>query len=146
MQVDYEDEDLRRLAYEPDHRTTRWAPNVTKAYRRRIQQLHAAVTDQDLRALKSLHLEKLKGDRAGTWSIRIDTQYRLILRFQTQDGGRIAIVVKPLTTTEGLIAMAPELIEAFLLGIFFPRSLKHVIGPRTTSPKFSDARRSSFRR
>lgn len=94
MQVDYEDEDLRSLAYEPDHRTSRWAPNVTKAYRRRIQQLHAAATDQDLRALKSLHLEKLKGDRAGTWSVRIDTQYRLILRFQTQDGGRLAIVVE----------------------------------------------------
>lgn len=94
MRVEYEEEDLRGLAYDPCHRTSRWAPNVTKAYRRRIQQLHAAVTEQDLRALKSLHLEKLKGDRAGTWSIRIDMQYRLILRFETAADGRIAIVVE----------------------------------------------------
>ncbi|MCC3278413.1 type II toxin-antitoxin system RelE/ParE family toxin [Arthrobacter sp. zg-Y40] len=94
MQVDYEDEDLRSLAYIPDHRTSRWAPNVTKAYRRRIQQLHAAANDQDLRALKSLHLEKLKGDRDGTWSIRIDQKYRLILRFETNDGGRAAVVIE----------------------------------------------------
>lgn len=94
MQVEYEDNDLELLACDPNYRTSRWSPNVTKAYRRRIQQLHAAVDDQALRALKSLHLEKLKGDRDGTWSIRIDMQYRLILRFQTQDSGRIAFVVE----------------------------------------------------
>lgn len=94
MRVEYEDEDVRSLAYDPRHRTSRWSPNVMRAFRRRIQQLDAAVTEQDLRALKSLHLEKLKGDRSGTWSIQIDLQYRLILRFETSDDGRVVIVVE----------------------------------------------------
>lgn len=97
MRLEYEDEELRCLAYDPHHRTSRWAPSVTTAYRRRIQQLQAAPTDQVLRSLKSLHLEKMKGDRAGTWSIRIDMKYRLILRFQTAEDGRIAIVIEAVT-------------------------------------------------
>lgn len=94
MHVDYEDEELELLAYVSTHYTSRWSPNVTKAYRRRIQQLEAAANEQDLRALKALHLEKLKGDREGTYSIRIDLQYRLILRFETLDDARLAIVVE----------------------------------------------------
>lgn len=94
MHVEYMDDELRLLACDPTLRTSKWAPNVTKAYRRRIQQLHAAVDERDLRALKSLHLEKLKGDRNGTWSLRIDMQYRLILRFRTEESGRIAIVIE----------------------------------------------------
>lgn len=94
MLLEYEDKNLELLAYDPTHKTSKWSPNVTKAYRRRIQQLHAAVDEQDLRTLRSLHLEKLKGNRAGTWSIRIDMQYRLILRFHTRDGGRIAVIIE----------------------------------------------------
>lgn len=94
MQVDYDDEDLRRIAQEPGHRTSRWTSDVTKGYRRRIQQLHAVVADQDLRASRSLHLEKLNGDRAGKWSIRIDSQHELIFRFQTQDGGQTSIILE----------------------------------------------------
>lgn len=94
MRVEYEDEEFRRLAFDPHHRTSRWVPDVTTAYRRRIQQLQAAPTDQAVRSLKSLQFEKLNGDRDGTWSIRIDMNYRLILRFQTAEDGRIAIVVE----------------------------------------------------
>lgn len=94
MRLEYEDEELRCLAYDPRYRTSRWAPDVTRAYRRRLQQLQAAPTDQALRSLKSLHLEKLKGGRAGAWSIRIDTKCRLILRFQTAEDGRIAAVIE----------------------------------------------------
>lgn len=94
MQVEYEDEELDLLAHVATHYTARWSPNVTKAYRRRIQQLEAATDEQDLRALKSLHFEKLRGDRDGTYSIRIDMQYRIILRFDIAAGEKLAVVIE----------------------------------------------------
>lgn len=96
MRVMFEDKELELLAYEQSRHTSKWSSTVTRAYRRRIQQLEAAVNDQDLRALKSLRLEKLKGSRAGTWSIRIDAQYRLILRFETRSNARSVIVIEAL--------------------------------------------------
>lgn len=93
MRLEFEDEGLERLAYETSHRTKRWPADVTKAYRRRIQQLTAALDERDLYNLKSLHLEQLKGGRAGTSSIRIDKKYRLIVRFYTDAEGRVVVIV-----------------------------------------------------
>ncbi len=66
---------------------------MTKAYRGRIQLISTATDDRDLRNHKSLHVEKLAGDRAAFWSLRIDQQYRLIVRFVTEEGGRVTIVI-----------------------------------------------------
>ena len=44
-------------------------------------------------ALKSLHFEKLKGDREGQYSMRLNEQWRLIVRLaQKPDGTTIVIV------------------------------------------------------
>jgi len=48
----------------------------TRALRKLIQ-LNAARTLDDLRSPPSNHLEKLRGDRAGQYSIRINQQWRL---------------------------------------------------------------------
>ena len=53
-----------------------------------------AEDERDLRALRSLHLEQLKGDRAGTSSIRLNKQFRLILKFATDNDGRVVIVIE----------------------------------------------------
>lgn len=39
----------------------------------------------DMRNPKSNHLEKLKGDRAGQWSIRVNKKYRLCFEFISPD-------------------------------------------------------------
>lgn len=91
MQVDYEDEDLELLAYVSTHITSRWPQSVTKAYRRRIQQLEAAVSEQNLRALRALHFEKLEPRRKGLCSIRISLQHRLVFRFDPDDDERLII-------------------------------------------------------
>lgn len=68
----------------------------------RIQQLAAATDERDLRNLKSLHLEQLKGrERKGQSSIRIDHQYRLILRFYSDDHGRVTVVIDGLDYHKG---------------------------------------------
>lgn len=93
MRVEYDDDDLRRLAEDPGFRPKRWGPDVIRAYRKKIQILHAATDERDLRALRSLRLERLSGDRAGTSSIRLNDQFRLILTFRTENG-RVVVVLE----------------------------------------------------
>jgi proteic killer suppression protein len=94
MQLKFEDADLERLAYDFDARTARWSPEVTRAYRRVVFLLENAQDERDVRSFKGLRLEKLKGTRAGTSSLRINTQYRLIVRFGASPDGRIAVIIE----------------------------------------------------
>lgn len=43
--------------------------------------------------MKSLHYEKLKGDRDGQRSMRLNDQWRLILRLQEDDAGKLVVIV-----------------------------------------------------
>ena len=43
--------------------------------------------------MKSLHYEKLKGDLAGQRSMRLNDQWRLILRLEEDDTGKLVVIV-----------------------------------------------------
>jgi proteic killer suppression protein len=47
----------------------------------RLEQIDAAESVRDLRTPPSNRLEALKGDRRGTYSIRVNRQYRITFRF-----------------------------------------------------------------
>lgn len=94
MKIEYGDEELRRLAEEPDFRPKQWGRDLVVAYRKKIQVLDGALDERDLRAMRSLNLEKLKGDRAGQYSVRLNDQFRLILTFHTEDDGRVVVVLE----------------------------------------------------
>jgi len=47
--------------------------------------LEAATSVADLRTPPGNRLEKLKGDREGQWSIRINDQWRIYFRFDNGD-------------------------------------------------------------
>ncbi len=94
MRILFEDDELRRMAEDASYAPKRWGSNIVKAYRKKIQILAHAVDERDLRALRSLHLEQLKGDRAGTFSIRLNKQFRLILKFATDSDGRVVIIIE----------------------------------------------------
>lgn len=93
MRVEFMDDDLCRCAKEPDFRPKGWGPDLIKAYRRKYQAIRAATDERDLRSQRSLRLEQLSGDRAGTSSIRLNGQFRLILRFESDDG-RVAVLIE----------------------------------------------------
>lgn len=57
--------------------------------RRKLDMLSAAATVKDLRVPPGNRLEKLKGARAGWWSIRVNDQYRVVFKF---DGGNASEV------------------------------------------------------
>jgi proteic killer suppression protein len=94
LRIVFEDDDLRRLAEDASYAPRRWGADIIKAYRKKIQVLRAATDERDLYALRSLHLEQLKGNRAGSSSIRLNDQFRLVIKFRTDDDGRVVIVIE----------------------------------------------------
>jgi len=60
-------------------------PAVLEALFEVVAAVQASEGPQDLRALKSLHYEKLKGDRKGDRSLRLHKGWRLIVR-EKRDG------------------------------------------------------------
>jgi proteic killer suppression protein len=94
VKIEYRNEELRRLAQEADFRPKQWGRDLVVAYRKKIQVLDSAMDERDLRAMRSLNLEKLKGNRAGQYSIRLNDQFRLILTFHTEDDGRVVVVLE----------------------------------------------------
>ncbi|WP_225755212.1 type II toxin-antitoxin system RelE/ParE family toxin [Actinotalea sp. Marseille-Q4924] len=94
MRIEFGDEFLRRLACDPDFVPARWSREIVRAYRKKVQVLAAATDDRDLRAMRSLRLERLEGDRAGTYSIRVNSQYRLILDLRTEGSDRVVEILE----------------------------------------------------
>jgi len=94
VKIEYDDEELRRLAEDAEFPLRRWGRDEVVAYRKKIQILDGAEDERDLRAMRSLNLEKLKGDRKGQYSIRLNDQFRLILTFRTETSGRVVVVIE----------------------------------------------------
>ena len=59
---------------------------------RKLAQLHAAATLDFLRAPPGNRLERLKGDRVGQWSIRVNDRWRVCFRWQDGDALDVEIV------------------------------------------------------
>jgi proteic killer suppression protein len=55
----------------------KWDPSLRKVALRKLKWLDAAADLNDLRIPPANRLEKLKGDREGQHSIRVNDQYRL---------------------------------------------------------------------
>lgn len=67
--------------------------DVVKAFIRTVRQIGAASDLRDLRVVKGRRLEKLKGDREGQYSMRLNDQYRLILAISNDAQGHIIIIL-----------------------------------------------------
>ena len=82
MKVKFEKEYLREL-YETGKTTDkkhRFQPQVVNGYLKSIRALRKVVKMEDLYLVKSLNYEKLKGNKKGLSSVRINDQYRLEFR------------------------------------------------------------------
>jgi len=71
---------------------TRVPPEIRKRAAMRLLQLNAATRIEDLRLPPSNRLERLHGDRAGQWSIRINNQWRVCFRFRNGDAFDVEMV------------------------------------------------------
>lgn len=66
--------------------------NIQKAARRKLEMIDAAISLESLKVPPSNHLEKLRGDRSGSYSIRINDQYRICFTFDSGNFYDVEIV------------------------------------------------------
>jgi proteic killer suppression protein len=59
---------------------------------RKLRMINNAISINDLRVPPANRLEKLDGDRAGQWSIRINDQWRISFEWQGSDAHNVEIV------------------------------------------------------
>jgi toxin HigB-1 len=93
MQVEFVDHELDRLETDAQF-TAGHAQEIVRAYRKRMQQIRSAKDERDLYAVKSLHFEKLKGDRNRQHSIRLNSQWRLILEIRGEHPCKIIGIIE----------------------------------------------------
>ncbi|MDI9334125.1 MAG: type II toxin-antitoxin system RelE/ParE family toxin [Cytophagales bacterium] len=66
--------------------------NIERIARRKLLQLHAAVELDNLRIPPGNHLEALKGNRHGQYSIRINDQWRVCFVWRIDGAHEVEIV------------------------------------------------------
>jgi proteic killer suppression protein len=76
----FEDEEVRRFR------------SIERPARRKLLYLHQALRLEDLRVPPGNRLELLKGNRAGTYSIRINDQWRICFAWRDGDALDVEIV------------------------------------------------------
>ncbi len=72
-------------------KSKRFPASLFKAAVRKLDYLNRAKVLQDLQAPPGNHLEALKGDRKGKYSIRINDQYRIVFAFHDGDASDVVI-------------------------------------------------------
>lgn len=92
MEVKFEDPSLERLEVDPKY-TAGLDAILVKTFRKRLQFIRASPDERAFYAMKSLHYEKLKGDRDGQRSMRLNDQWRLILRLEEDDAGKLVVII-----------------------------------------------------
>ena len=92
--VEFEDDDLQRLYEDRNFRVPRFGHELVRAYRKVVGVVVAASDERDLYALRSLHFEKLEGDRLGQHSLRLNKQWRLIVELKSTEKGKQVVVIE----------------------------------------------------
>ena len=72
-------------------RPRRLPPSIVRTALRKLTMLHAASSLADLRAVPGNRLEKLVGDREGTYSIRVNDQWRICFAWRDGDAYDVEI-------------------------------------------------------
>lgn len=79
MRIEFANDALSRIETD-EVGATNLPVAVIKSARRKLTVLRAAPDDRSLRNWKSLHYEKLKGNREGLRSIRLNDQFRMVFK------------------------------------------------------------------
>lgn len=89
MDIRFTSEELERLAADLTFNAG-LPPGAVTGYRKVVVWILAARDERDLRQMRSLRFEKLRGDRSRQYSMRLNDQYRLIAELD-KTGGRTVV-------------------------------------------------------
>ena len=88
MEIKFEKDYLRELFYDgvANDKQHRFQPDIVRRYVRVVNILDSVEKVVDLYRYRSLHYEKLQGDKKGTESVRVNDQYRIEFRSSEEEG------------------------------------------------------------
>ena len=88
MEIKFEKDYLRELFYDgvANDKQHRFQPDIVRRYVRVVNILDSVDNVVDLYRYRSLHYEKLQGDKKGTESVRVNDQYRIEFRSSEEEG------------------------------------------------------------
>ena len=92
MDVRFKDQKLDRLETDPTY-DAGFAQAIVTAYRKVMQVIRAAPDERVFYNLKSLHFEKLKGNRSAQHSMRLNKQWRLIIELEGVTPNKLVAVI-----------------------------------------------------
>lgn len=92
MEVCFVDQNLSRLETEPAF-SNGFDQAIVRVFRKRMHMIRAALDERDFYAMKSLRFKKLSGEREGQHSMRLNEQWRLILKLEKSESGKIVVVI-----------------------------------------------------
>jgi len=94
MRLEFEDHKIALVLDVERAHETRLSVALIRALRRQLQHIMSATDERDLRKIGSLRFEKLKGDRDGQHSIRLNKQWRLIMRLDKTTHPATVVVIE----------------------------------------------------
>ncbi len=74
-----------------NHRHSRRYAAFERVALRKLRQIHSVLTVKELREPPGNRLERLKGNREGQWSLRMNGQYRICFRWRDGDAYEVKI-------------------------------------------------------
>ena len=93
MIIGYADEATRDIHVGVNSRAARrFSSSVRVVARRKLDLLGAAGDVRDLAVPPGNRLERLKGDLAGFYSIRVNDQFRIIFKFEAGNASAVQII------------------------------------------------------
>jgi len=93
MNLEFKDDDHRRLYEEPKFHLSEIGSDLKKAFRKKVNFLASAASLCDLKRHKSLRFKQLKGNRKGECAIRLNDQFRLIFHIENDKPDPLLIIV-----------------------------------------------------
>ena len=93
MEFSFKSKKLEAL-YTEEKGAHNYEAGVVKAFFDVMETIAAVPDERDLRMLPSLHLEKLKGNRKGQHSLRLNKQWRLIFIFKEDEDGKYLQIIE----------------------------------------------------
>ncbi len=91
MRFEFSSTKMTRL-YTQEHGARKYSPEVVDAFFEVMAVIDAAETEQDLRRMKHLHFEKLKGKRKNQRSLKLHGGFRLIVQLADDEHGPYLLI------------------------------------------------------
>jgi plasmid maintenance system killer protein len=82
MQIQFYNPELEKIYRHMDKGKSKYSEEVRKQFNKTILILMMADDLADIRSVRGLHFEFLKGDFKGKYSVQVNKKYRIILRME----------------------------------------------------------------